>query len=435
MIKGRGGQLNRLRRYRIGGYTLVELLVAMVSATILIAVIFSFTTSMLQEDRKQEAIVQTQEEITAALNYIAADLQEAVFIYGGRALELPHSDTGESGIGDQIPYGDVNTRPPVSSPAQERNNDKRPILVFWKRKAFAPTDTLPLMGHSEETPRKIEVRCLGRGKPTPTTNVVNRTVPQCFGQSRYLYSLVVYYLMKDKNPNWSDGARLGRWEIMDGIKCDEPNWCVDGNKQESKVDGVLYEVPPSPGFKLFSLTGTGTVAQKMSRWQKSPSKEYDLKRNPIKVLIDHLDDTPYRDLNENNRLRLIPVAPSPERPRTTRASVNDPPPTPENPYSRDCDNPDRGVGVPGAGTDTQIIFAERTPTYFSNMGGGDNVYAMTSFFACVANYGNPNQTVARVWMRGAAYSRYLQGGARGGLNDQVLSDIRVLGRGLFNLEE
>ncbi len=437
-LKYRQNLLSKLR-----GYTLTELLVAVVVSTIILSTLLFFTTSLVNSNRDEEAKATTQEEITAALNYIANDLQESVFIYGASALER-NSTQEPPGIADQIPFGSTTPAPGV----QARNNQRRPILAFWKRNYLdVEQDVITSSG----TTRKV--KCL----PYPTGT------SSCYGQSKFIYSLVVYYLWKDNSPTWSGTARLARWEIKDGIiwscvdtstaaqtdstKCPVADKAVRDDRDPLTQD-LTYVVKPSSGFRLFAISGAGTLAEKMNRWKKFPNENYNLSDDPMRVLVDFVDDTPYYpEFDDGVSVSLIKISARPNQSPTK--------PTPSTPINADCDSPDRGVGVPSAGTPSQTAFAERVPSTFSATGSELDVYRLSSFYACVANFGDPNQTVARVWLRGNPRARYL-------LNDSirrqeikskiegckakpsgpctpvdsyfVTGDIRVLGRGQFKLE-
>jgi hypothetical protein len=168
----------------------------------------------------------------------------------------------------------------------------------------------------------------------------------------------------------------------------------------------------------------------------------------MRVLVDYLDDTPYySQFDDGSSVNLVKINARPNQTPSTISYLN--------PINADCDSPDRGVGVPAAGTPSQTAFAERVPSTFTVTGSDLNVYRLSSFYACVANFGNPNQTIARVWLRGNPRARFL-------LNNQlrrleikskiegcntnpngpcspvdsefVTGDIRVLGRGQFKLE-
>jgi type II secretory pathway pseudopilin PulG len=446
------GRSSRFRKLRLGGFTLTELLVAMVTAGIIVSVLLFFTVSLVTTNREEEAKATTQDEITAALNYIANDLQESVFIYGADALERNSTDT-PPGICDQIPYCSSNP----ASGVQARNTTHRPILAFWKRNYLDPEDEVDVVEKTDSgTQREVrrKVKCLAY--PMRATN--------CLGQGRFVYSLVIYYLRKDNNPNWSGTARIVRWEIKDGIRWScvdtssaaqtDSNRCPIQTRSERDdndplTTNAVYVVRPSQGFQLFSVTGAGGLAQKMNSWKKFPAESYNLNQDRMVELVDFVDDTPYYpQFDDGTSVNLIKIS--------ARPNANPAEPKYDNPINADCDNPERGVGVPDAGTPQQSAFAQRVPSSFSATGSDTNVYRLSSFYACVANFGNPNKTIARVWIRGNPRARFLTNDAirRAEIKSKVEScragsagkpcspvdswfvtgDIRVMGRGQFKLE-
>ena len=86
------------------GFTLLELLVAMILASIVIGSLLTFMLSILNTDRREQAKSASEQEIQAALEYISRDLQQALYVYDSSALTANHSTTpATSGIADQIP--------------------------------------------------------------------------------------------------------------------------------------------------------------------------------------------------------------------------------------------------------------------------------------------------------------------------------------------
>jgi len=441
----KGWNRSKSKKARVLGFTLTELLVALVTASIIVSSLLFFTVSLVTTNREEEAKATTQDEIMSALNYIANDLQESVFIYGADALERNSTDT-PPGICNQIPY--CSSNPASGVPA--RNTTDRPILAFWKRKYLDPEDEVETSSGANR-----KVKCLAY--PAGATN--------CLGQGRFVYSLVVYYLTKDNNTTWSGTARIQRWEIKDGIR-----WsCVDTSSaaQEDSTkcpiadrwerdDGdplttdQIYVVKPSQGFQLFSISGAAGLTQNMNSWKKFPSENYNLNRDKRIVLVDFVDDTPYYpQFDDATSVNLIKIS--------ARPNANPAEPRFDNPINADCDSPEKGVGVPDAGTPQQTAdFAQRVPSSFSATGSDTNVYRLSSFYACVANFGNPNKTIARVWIRGNPRARFLTNDAirRAEIKSKVEScragsagkpctpvdswfvtgDIRVMGRGQFKLE-
>ena len=68
------------------GFTLVELLVSIVIASIVVGTLLSFMTNILTSERREQAKATTELEIQSAIDYIADDLQEAVYIYNADGI-------------------------------------------------------------------------------------------------------------------------------------------------------------------------------------------------------------------------------------------------------------------------------------------------------------------------------------------------------------
>jgi type II secretory pathway pseudopilin PulG len=240
---------------KTGGFTLIELLVAMVLAFLVITPLLGLAINIMQTDRKEQAKASSEQEIKAALDYIAQDLQQAIYIYDWDGLSNNQSPTGRSGIKNQIP--------PI---AQEVGDCKRnyctPVLVFWKRKI------------------KNNVVQVAGCRDTPANNCKN---------DAYTYSLVGYYLISDPpgtpSNTWSTATRIARFEVSDGVRDPITNNWITGAQ-------------PNKGFGAFiDLKGVGTLKQKMSRWQKG-REAYE--SNSINVLVDYVD-------RETPRAQTIPA--------------------------------------------------------------------------------------------------------------------------------
>ncbi|NQE32833.1 hormogonium polysaccharide secretion pseudopilin HpsC [Microcoleus asticus] len=159
------------------GMTLVELLVGAIMAFLIITPMLGFVVDMLNTDRREQVKSNTEQDLQAAVDFIAQDLSQAIYIYDGKGINA---------IRYQLPNnGDAN---------------KVPILVFWKRqliKKSIPVDASTL-------------------KPKDcTANTCNDT---------YLRSLVAYYHFKDTVNTWCQPSgndcptRIARYEITDGVK-------------------------------------------------------------------------------------------------------------------------------------------------------------------------------------------------------------------------
>ena len=171
------------------GMTLVELLVGSIMAFLIITPMIGFVVDMLNTDRREQVKSNTEQDIQAAVDFIAQDLSQAIYIYDKRALD------GPLGPNEQL------VRPQLPQDA----NGGQPILVFWKRQQLR--NSLPI-------------------NPTVANSVKPK---QCETQNQkcndtYVLSLVAYYQITTNNSStWCQPAggpcpsRIVRYEIRDGI--------------------------------------------------------------------------------------------------------------------------------------------------------------------------------------------------------------------------
>jgi type II secretory pathway pseudopilin PulG len=217
-----------------GGFTLIELLIGMVMAFLVITPLLGFMINILDTDRKEQAKVSSEQEVQSALDYIAQDLQQAIYIYDAKGIKA---------IKSQLPQNDA--------------TDRVPVLVFWKR---------------QFTKEAFDVKVSGTSKGK---------------NDSFVYSLVIYYLIQDNATNdadkiWSDQFRIARFELKNGII--------------NPDDPTKYLKDPDKGFALFDLIGIrGTLEDKMNAWQKNGN--YDLTANQQTPLIDYVDKSKDASLN------------------------------------------------------------------------------------------------------------------------------------------
>ncbi|MEP0854912.1 hormogonium polysaccharide secretion pseudopilin HpsC [Trichocoleus sp. DQ-U1] len=233
-----------------GGFTLIEVLVAMILAALVIGPLLGFMVNILESDRREQAKAASEQEIKAALDYISQDLSQAVYVYDAAGLNNL-STAATPGIRDQIPptkaVGNCNSITTC-----------KPVLVFWKRKLLTSAEVGTHTG----------------------------------GNDAFVYSLVGYYLINDAGVNgtWSKTSRIGRFEIKDGIR--SPN--TAGTARVEGTSTVYYKQVPDKGFQLFDLSIPGDLSTKMNQWKQHP-EGYDVAKitnHPISsVLIDYVDQT------------------------------------------------------------------------------------------------------------------------------------------------
>ena len=167
------------------GMTLVELLVGSIMAFLIITPMPGFVVDMLNTDRREQVKTNTEQDIQSALDFIAQDLSQAIYIYDNNTIYNAAPD-GTPGIRNQLPSPGGGT----------------PILVFWKRQQI---------------------------REAVSVNTVNRVLPIDCGPTNcndtYVRSLVAYYVV-ETNPNsiWCQpsGAtcpsRIERYEIREGVR-------------------------------------------------------------------------------------------------------------------------------------------------------------------------------------------------------------------------
>ncbi|MBD2453362.1 prepilin-type N-terminal cleavage/methylation domain-containing protein [Nostoc sp. FACHB-87] len=209
------------------GFTLIELLVAMLLAVLVITPLMGVMISMLETDRREQAKANSEQEIQAATDYIARDLQQAIYIYDA---------TGVDAIKSQLPTV----------------TNGIPVLVFWKREI---------------------------SKDAVVTKLKDKT----FYDDAFVNSLVAYYLIQDKAKPWSKAARIARFQIKDGVLNKNGSKCTKAYDTTS-----IFSQCPDDGFQVLNLSQKDkTLAEKMNSWTKT-SQAYTQK--PI-VLIDFVDQS------------------------------------------------------------------------------------------------------------------------------------------------
>jgi type II secretory pathway pseudopilin PulG len=180
------------------GMTLVELLVGAIMAFLIITPMLGFVVDMLNTDRREQVKSTTEQDIQAAVDFIAQDLSQAIYIYDNNPIPTSTVTTTATGIpaiaGQFIPPADAT---------------KTPILVFWKRRQIK--NAVPVKGVN--------------AKPQDCRTGVKPGEPgDC--NDTYVLSLVAYYQVKDTTTNstWCQPSgglcptRIARYEISDGVK-------------------------------------------------------------------------------------------------------------------------------------------------------------------------------------------------------------------------
>lgn len=442
--------LNLLRKKReqlnISGFTLLELLVSIIIVSTIVGTLLGFLNNILERDRTEQAKVETQEEIQAALNYITNDMTTAVYIYDADGLYRRGTD--DIALVTQLPHLQPNGS--VCNPSSKKCT---PVLAFWK---VANYDRDNLVAGGNSPSRNRAVRCLEETAQQATT---------CTGGNKYYYSLVVYYLLQDGDKDWSGASRIVRWELKDGIQwvCRDSAGIADGARCPINTTattasqlfietvgsdaGTRYAVKPDSGFQRFTLSGVGNLSQQFNSWRKKVDGSgvpipYTFDSTTFTVLADFIDDTLYSVTQDDG---IVGNSPDGRRidiniqPNTETGT----PPTYRN---ATCDNPDIGVGVglpvSGLSDPARTEFSQRIPPSFDtsvfipvtlSTTTQPNPIGLTSFYACV----NANKISARVYIRGNSLARLRDNIKTRPIGDSTItsflptSSVRVFGRGVL----
>jgi type II secretory pathway pseudopilin PulG len=375
------------QRKRTSGFTLLELLIALILTFLIITPLMSLVISFMNNDRQEQAKNSSQQEIQAALDYMAQDLQQAVYIYDAAALSKTNNTTNpeDSGIQNQIPPFNGNAVPNCTDSAS-----CVPVLAFWKRKYFDRADTVK--------------------DPANGNLVIIKDIDDpSEGSDRYVYSLVVYYLIKNapSSSTWSPINRIGRFELNGGI-IDNPEL-------------LTYKLNPDKGFALFDVSASpGNIRQSMNVWKKATAP-YDPNGSGVVTLVDYIDNTPVSDFIAAGVTASLEPPPNDESDAT------------DNLISRACGQ--RTGETIDAVTGTVVRGSSRVPP--------DDIDTLQtgSFYACVNPVNDQGQSVVQVFLRGNALPRLSNNPLTwqvGSSNKETqvvnrpVASVRVAVRGLLN---
>jgi hypothetical protein len=180
------------------GMTLVELLVGAIMAFLIITPMLGFVVDMLNTDRREQVKSTTEQDIQAAVDFIAQDLSQAIYIYDNNPVTTSTATTTATGIPALLAGNFI---PPA-------NATQTPILVFWKRRQIK--NAVPVNASVTPEPNECSL-----GTAPGTKGECNDT---------YVLSLVAYYQVNDQLNTWCQPlgndcpTRIARYEISDGVK-------------------------------------------------------------------------------------------------------------------------------------------------------------------------------------------------------------------------
>jgi len=188
------------RKHPTTGFTLLELLISVFIGGIITSTLLYSVVELLRVNQRESSRAETQREMQLAMDYISAELRQAVFVYDGTCL----SGTGAFS---------VSACPGVTNflPSSINTANTIPVLAFWR------VDQLPQVLINLCATNSANLNLTTNPNPPAGINGV-----PCL--SRRTYSLVVYYLdTTNTGGTWAGRARLKRYELTQFTATGAPN--------------------------------------------------------------------------------------------------------------------------------------------------------------------------------------------------------------------
>ncbi len=210
-----------LKKEKISGFTLLELLISMLVASLVVSGLLYLVVELLQIDRREATLTQTQQDMQRALDYIADDVREAVFIY-----------TDPTAV---IGPGQVTDLSPGSTP----------ILAFWR--------PIP-----QDVPANI---CDPWAPGSAGADAAKYDQCQVLEIRQASYSLIIY-AQKRRSPSdtvWKGASRIIRYEL-DKYAGPLTNLTITPGYRDPATPGVGFTwAPPVPPASILNTAGTNIV--------------------------------------------------------------------------------------------------------------------------------------------------------------------------------
>jgi type II secretory pathway pseudopilin PulG len=269
------------QNYQVKGMTMIELLVGTIIAFIVITPLMGMVIGLLNDDQRESAKANTEEEIQSALDYIAEDVSQALYIY---VNQKPNPITTGAPIDEIKSLKDNGFLPNTGTPKNEK-----PVLVFWKRKIVE--DAVPPV-NSALLPKDCNPKPYTTAKPK-----------NCDDENKVL-SLVSYHLLQetDKTSIWCQPSdpkkpcpsRIVRYEISDGLKKSDGTYYTEaelGTTLKSYAKSSKDNLPYNPDFTLSKPLEKVTDTTKIADVTQT-------------VLVNYIENFKIDDSSTNNLAKL-----------------------------------------------------------------------------------------------------------------------------------
>ncbi|MBF2096988.1 MAG: hypothetical protein IGQ88_01235 [Gloeomargaritaceae cyanobacterium C42_A2020_066] len=230
---------------RPAGFTITELLVGALVGGFAVSGMLYLITSLVEADRNDLILTQTQQELADATEYIATEIREAAFVYPGECID---ANPATACVGRNDP--DTGTTPATDVldgiggiPTQET-----PVLVMWKE---APVPLNKTGYFANGTPSSLP-NCASFPAGSPLIEEC-----QTLRSTRHVFSLVVYTIRRNTTsdgtiwrPDTDGEARIVRREM--------PRYAPSQLLTLTK----LFDNNPDPSdFRSWDCEGTCSLSQ------------------------------------------------------------------------------------------------------------------------------------------------------------------------------
>ena len=220
--------LLNLKQRRNSGFTLMELLVAIVMSSMVVSGLLYLVVELLRIDNRETALEEVQRDTQRAMNYMADELREAVYVYQGQQLaDVTASGTG---VGDALPAGST------------------PVLAFWKVSPISENQ-MPTADCDTAFPGAANIQ---RNRACLALRI-----------RRASYNLVVYSQINGASDPWVGQSRISRYVLS----------------QYADVSTVTQ----NPGY-----VDPGLQATSFEGWQTLPLLPGEELPRTSSVLVDHI---------------------------------------------------------------------------------------------------------------------------------------------------
>jgi prepilin-type N-terminal cleavage/methylation domain-containing protein len=196
------------RRFALG-FTLIELLVAIIVSSLITMALLFTAVQLMGTNQREAARSDTQREVQSALDYIARDLREAIYVYDGECL-LPGA--GRALIAPNDPAQGNCPGLLANLPAQLNDANNLPVLAFWR------VDPLP-------EPLIQFCQTPANARELVQRSNARRAIDEINCGAKRMYTLVVYSLNRSGGPTdpatpanspnriWRGRSRLTRYQL------------------------------------------------------------------------------------------------------------------------------------------------------------------------------------------------------------------------------